>query len=87
MAVREFRSPVFLREGAIVCRPSAEQIAFYHYHRWAEDPRRAVTELMMQDLQASGFFPSIDVYNGGRGSRIKSIARTLCWPVRERTRN
>ncbi len=38
MAVREFRSPVFLREGAIVYRPPAEQIAFYHYHRWAEDP-------------------------------------------------
>jgi hypothetical protein len=36
--------------------PSAEQIAFYHYRRWAEDARRAVTELMIQDLQASGFF-------------------------------
>jgi ABC-type uncharacterized transport system auxiliary subunit len=78
MAVGEFRSPMFLCEAAIVYRPSADQIAFYHSPRWAEDPRRAVTDLMMQDLQASGFLGSIDVYNGGRGSSIKSIARTLC---------
>jgi len=77
LAVREFRSPVFLREGAIVYRPSAEQIAFYQYHRWAEDPRRAVTELMIQDLQASGYFRSVDVYDGGRGSSDLVLSGTL----------
>jgi ABC-type uncharacterized transport system auxiliary subunit len=77
LAVREFRSPVFLREGAIVYRPSAEQIAFYQYHRWAEDPRRAVTELMIQDLQASGFFRSVDVYDGGHGSSDLVLSGTL----------
>jgi ABC-type uncharacterized transport system auxiliary subunit len=76
LAVREFRSPVFLREGAIVYRPSAEQIAFYQYHRWAEDPRRAVTGLMMQDLEASGFFRSVDVYDG-RGSPDLVLSGTL----------
>jgi ABC-type uncharacterized transport system auxiliary subunit len=77
LAVREFHSPVFLREGAIVYRPSAEQIAFYPYHRWAEDPRRAVTELMMQDLQASGIFRSVDFYNGGLGSPDLVLSGTL----------
>ena len=76
VAVREFRSPVFLREGAIVYRPSDEQIAIYQYHRWAEDPRRAVTELLMQDLQASGLFRSVDVYDG-RGSPDLVLSGTL----------
>jgi ABC-type uncharacterized transport system auxiliary subunit len=76
LAVREFRSPMFLREGAIVYRPSDEQIGFYQYHRWAEDPRRAVTDLMMQDLQASGLFRSVDVYDG-RGSPDLVLSGTL----------
>ncbi len=77
LAVREFRSPVFLREGAIVYRPSDEQIAFYQYHRWAEDPRRAVTDLMMQNLEASGFFRSVDLANGGRESPDFVLSGTL----------
>jgi ABC-type uncharacterized transport system auxiliary subunit len=76
LAVREFRAPAFLREGTIVYRPSADQIAFYQYHRWAEDPRRAVTELMMRDLEASGFFGSVDVYDG-RGSPDLVLSGTL----------
>ena len=76
LAVRDFRAPVFLREGTIVYRPSAEQIAFYQYHRWAEDPRRAVTELMMRDLEASGLFRSVDVYDG-RGSPDLVLSGTL----------
>jgi ABC-type uncharacterized transport system auxiliary subunit len=64
LAVREFRAPIFLREGAIVYRSSPEQIDFYHYHRWAEDPRRAVTALVIQRLQTDGFFRSVDAYDG-----------------------
>src|SRR5579859_6810521 len=63
LAVREFRAPVFLREGAIVYRSSPEQIDFYNYHRWAEDPRRPVTALVIQRLQADGFFRSVDAYD------------------------
>ncbi len=77
LAVREFHSPVFLREGPIVYRSSAEQLAFYHYHRWAEDPRQAVTGLMMQDLEASGLFQSVDFYNDGRGSPDLVLTGTL----------
>jgi ABC-type uncharacterized transport system auxiliary subunit len=64
LAVREFRSPVFLREGAIVYRSSPEQIDVYHYHRWAEDPRGAVTALVIQRLQTDRFFRSVDAYDG-----------------------
>src|SRR5215475_2977570 len=39
LAIREFRSPAYLRQGAIVYKTSPEQIGFYNYHRWAVDPR------------------------------------------------
>jgi hypothetical protein len=39
IAVREFQSPSYLRQGPIVYRATPEQIGFYEYHRWATDPR------------------------------------------------
>ena len=39
VAVREFSAPVFLRAGPTAYRISPEQLQFYDYHRWAEDPR------------------------------------------------
>jgi len=67
VAVREFDAPRFLREGPIAYRPSAEQLDFYDYHRWAEDPRRAVTAAMVRELQGRGLFRSVDLFDG-RGS-------------------
>ena len=46
LAVREFRSPTYLHQGAIVYKTSPEQIGFYNYHRWAVDPREVVTKML-----------------------------------------
>jgi len=64
LAVREFRAPEYLRRGAIVYRPSPEQIGFYNYHRWATDPRDFVTEAVMDRLRASGKFAQVESYKG-----------------------
>jgi uncharacterized lipoprotein YmbA len=64
VAVREFSAPRFLREGPIVYRPAPEQLDFYNYDRWAEDPRRAVTEALVREVRARGFFESVDVFDG-----------------------
>lgn len=64
VAVREFRAPAFLREGPIVYRQSPEQIDFYSYHRWVEDPRRVVTVGFARRIQASGLFQSVDLFDG-----------------------
>jgi len=64
LAVREFRSPSYLRQGPLVYRPSAEQIGFYDYHRWATDPRQFVTAAIMDRLRASGNFTEVTVYDG-----------------------
>jgi uncharacterized lipoprotein YmbA len=56
LAVREFASPGYLRQGAIVYRVSPEQIGFYDYHRWAMNPRAFVTNAIFDRLRTSGAF-------------------------------
>ena len=76
VVVREFSAPVFLRQGPIVYRLSPEQLDFYDYHRWAEDPRRVVTSAMVREMQARKLFRSVDVFDG-RGSPECLVTGTL----------
>jgi len=64
VAVRRFSAPTFLREGPIAYRPSPEQLDFYDYHRWAEDPRTVATSAMIREMQARGIFQSVDMFDG-----------------------
>lgn len=64
IAVREFQSPAYLRQGQIVYRPTPEQIGFYEYHRWAADPRTLVTSAVIDDLRASNQFSMVSTYDG-----------------------
>ena len=64
LAVREFREPSYLRQGAIVYKTSPEQIGFYNYHRWAVDPREFVTNAVEDRLSASGTFARVKLYDG-----------------------
>ena len=64
IAVREFQSPGYLRQGPIVYRKTPEQIGFYEYHRWAADPRMLVTSAVIDHLRASGQYSMVSVYSG-----------------------
>ncbi len=64
LAIREFRSPTYLRQGAIVYKTSPEQIGFYNYHRWAVDPREFLTNAVADRLRASGNFSQVKLYDG-----------------------
>jgi uncharacterized lipoprotein YmbA len=68
VTVREFRAPPYLRQGSIVYRPESEQIAFYHYHRWAEDPRQTVTVAIVRLL--TPMFESAELYDGRTGAEF-----------------
>jgi uncharacterized lipoprotein YmbA len=68
VAVREFRAPQYLRQGAIAYRPEAEQIAFYDYDRWAEDPRQSVTTAIVRELKP--VFESAELYDGRIGAEF-----------------
>src|ERR1700739_4707275 len=62
LAVRKFRSPEYLRQGAIVYKTSPEQIGFYNYQRWATDPREFATNAVIERLRASGNFAQVKLY-------------------------
>src|SRR5713226_3053661 len=64
LAVREFKSSGYLRQGPLVYRSSPEQIGFYDYHRWAADPRQFVTTAITDRLRAGGNFANVKVYDG-----------------------
>jgi ABC-type uncharacterized transport system auxiliary subunit len=64
IAVREFQSPAYLRQGPIVYRSTPEEIGFYEYHRWAADPRMLVTSAVVDHLRARGQFSMVSMYNG-----------------------
>jgi ABC-type uncharacterized transport system auxiliary subunit len=66
LAIREFRAPTYLRQGAIVYRTSPEQMGFYAYDRWAMDPRDFITNSIIDRLRASGVFAGVQTYNGSR---------------------
>ena len=64
IAVREFQSPGYLRQGPIVYRTTPEEIGFYEYHRWAVDPRMLVTSAVLDRLRAGGPFSMVSTYDG-----------------------
>ena len=64
VAIREFRAPAYLRQGAIVYKPSPEQVGFYAYHRWAINPCEFVTNSVIERLRASGDFSRVKQYDG-----------------------
>jgi ABC-type uncharacterized transport system auxiliary subunit len=82
VAIHEFRSPAYLRRGAIVYKSSPEEIGFYNYDRWAVDPRDFLTNAVVDRLRASGTFTQVKLYDGradidyvlsGRLERLEEI--------------
>jgi ABC-type uncharacterized transport system auxiliary subunit len=64
VAIREFRAPAYLKQGAIVYKPSPEQIGFYAYHRWATNPCEFLTNAVIERLRATGDFARVKPYDG-----------------------
>jgi ABC-type uncharacterized transport system auxiliary subunit len=64
IAVREFQSPGYLRQGPIVYRTTPEQVGFYEYHRWAADPRMVVTSAVIDHLRGGGQYSRVSMDNG-----------------------
>lgn len=61
VTVRELRCPEYLCEGRIVYRPSSEEVGFYEYHRWAMNPRQAITQYLEDSLRAQSLFQSVEI--------------------------
>ena len=61
LLVRELDCPPYLCEGRVVYREEPHRIGFYDYHRWAVDPRAALTRLLSDRIGASSVFESVTV--------------------------
>ena len=68
LEVREFRCPEYLCEGRIVYRPSPEEVGFYDHHRWALNPRQAITQSVAAALRAHSLFRNVAVQQRGMGA-------------------
>jgi len=62
VAIRELQCPEYLCDGRIVYRSSAEQVGFYEYHRWAMDPRQAITQYLEDGLRSRSLFKNVAVH-------------------------
>ena len=65
VTIRDFGCPEYLCEGRIVYRPSAEEVGFYEFHRWAMNPREAITQYVVDGLRAQSLFQSVAVRESG----------------------
>lgn len=63
LAVRRFESAPYLRQKRIAYRPSPEEIGFYDYHHWVEDPAEMVTTAVIDSFRSSGLFRAVVRYD------------------------
>jgi ABC-type uncharacterized transport system auxiliary subunit len=64
VAVQDFKTPAYLRQGRIAYSKAPGNIGFYEYHRWAVDPGAAVTTGVIESLRTQGVFSSAAPYAG-----------------------
>jgi ABC-type uncharacterized transport system auxiliary subunit len=72
LVVPELECPPYLCEGRVVYREEP-RIGFYDYHRWAIDPRTALTRLLTDRLRASSLFESVTT--GGSTAKAAYLLR------------
>ena len=56
VAVRQFETPAYLRQGRIVYSQTPGEVGFYEYHRWAVDPGEAITTTIVEALRSRRSF-------------------------------
>jgi ABC-type uncharacterized transport system auxiliary subunit len=62
--LQTLQASAMLTQDRIVYRPSQEEVGFYEYHRWAEDPRTTITNSLLSHLRQRGTFSQIVHFDG-----------------------
>ncbi len=58
------RAGQVIGQGRIVYRQSPEEVGFYEYHRWAEDPEDSVASALIREMLARGTFSTVVPFDG-----------------------
>lgn len=64
LVVMPLRISDMLTQDRIVYRPAPEEVGYYEYHRWAQDPRESVTAALIDKIRATGAFSSVARFDG-----------------------
>ena len=59
LIVRDFECPSYLCDGRIVYRPTANEIGYYEYHRWAMSPRRMIADAVATEIRSRALFSAV----------------------------
>src|SRR6476646_4799085 len=65
LRIEPLRTTSLLRQDRIVYRPSAVEVGYYEYHRWAEPPHDTVTKALADQLTRRRVFQSVEVSDDG----------------------
>ena len=64
VAVLPVGATEMLEQDRIVYRPTREEVGYYEYHRWAEDPRTSIQNALIARLRQTGAFATVAPYDG-----------------------
>ncbi len=64
VVVMPWKASEILTRDRIVYRPTREEVGYYEYHLWAEDPAKSVERGVMQALRARGAFSTVGRFDG-----------------------
>ncbi len=62
--VMPFRAAGIVDRNRIVYRESREEVGFYEYHKWAQNPRTEIADALIKQLLARGSFSSLTLFDG-----------------------
>ncbi len=64
VTIMPFRAPDQLEQDRIVYRPSAVEVDFYDYHRWAQRPASVLTHALAERFRDQNLFASVAIFDG-----------------------
>ena len=64
LAVMPTGATEMLEQDRIVYRPTREEVGYYEYHRWAEDPRTSIQSALIARLRQTGAFATVAPFDG-----------------------
>lgn len=64
VVVMPWKAAEVLTRDRIVYRPNPQEVGYYEYHLWAEDPAKSVERAVVDAIEAKGTFSTVGVYDG-----------------------
>lgn len=84
LGVQRFRASNLLRQDRIVYSTADNQVNYYQYHRWAEDPAAMVTSLFVREVAGRHLFRDVAQFRPDKGTDYYLRGRVLALEEQDR---